>query len=114
MDHMLEHGPVGLWRSATGTAAAVFGEEMLFAGDGTGELRGYSALFGEEREPFTWRMVARARIGITMAGDQEEMLVEMELRRQASDVGESVVMAEPGSDGFGPAAFPLAFIRSSG
>ncbi|MGV9306524.1 hypothetical protein [Nonomuraea sp. NPDC003727] len=112
---MLERGPVGRWRSALGTAAALVGEEVVFAADGTGLLRSYSALFGED-EPlaFRWRMEGRAQVRILLVGPEEEgeeddegLVVTMEFRRHDTDTGATTVLAEPGRDAFWPATWPL-------
>jgi hypothetical protein len=103
---MLERGPIGVWRPALGTAAALFGEEVVFREDGTGESRTSSAIFGPEVLPFQWHMLNRGEIWIR-PDDEEARVVVMEFRRMATDVGEVTALVEAGQEAFWPSDHPL-------
>ncbi|GAA3113185.1 hypothetical protein [Streptosporangium carneum] len=114
---MLEHGPVGRWRTAIGTAGALFGEEILFTEDGTGLLTTHSVIFGTERSSFRWRMDGPARLRIHLVDSEEdvdrETVVAMEFRSHDSDVGRQTVLAEQGKKGFWLVSDPLERIGDS-
>ncbi|MFI6818989.1 hypothetical protein ACIBG7_41805 [Nonomuraea sp. NPDC050328] len=102
---------VGRWRSANGTAGVLFGDEVVFAADGTGELRHHSALHGEETLAFRWRMEGEAVLRLRLIDDEEDEdeddLVGVEFRAHESDAGRHVVLAEAGRDGFWLCLDPL-------
>ena len=47
--------PLGVWRTALGSASALVGDVLTLTMDGTGTLESSGALRGEERLPLLWR-----------------------------------------------------------
>lgn len=123
----LERGPVGRWRTASGTAGALVGDEVVFAPDGTGRLFTHSVAFGAETLEFRWHMRGRARLWIRLTdadaeaeagnadgdnadGDEDGVVVSMETRFHDTDAGRHVVLAETGRSGFWLLLDPLEWI----
>jgi len=110
--------PLGRWRSATGTFAAM-GDEWHFRTDGTGEWHAWSGAHGEERSTFVWRTDGVRRIALRWDGDDEDELwdsVAYDFRFIDTDVGRALVLYEldglterlSGRIAFSWGLFPLA------
>ncbi|PID96480.1 MAG: hypothetical protein CSA84_04940 [Actinomycetales bacterium] len=56
--------PLGVWRTALGTAGAVMGESITFNADGTGRLDTHSAMRGNESFELVWRHMGEGRLQI--------------------------------------------------
>ncbi|MEV7010507.1 hypothetical protein [Streptosporangium sp. NPDC051022] len=103
IDEILDHGPIGRWRTASGTAIVLVGDEMVFARDGTGRLFTHSVAFGTETLEFRWRMLSRTRLWIRPTDadeDEDGTVVSVETRSHETDTGRHTVLAETGQSGF--------------
>ena len=117
---ILQHGPVGVWRSSAGSADALFADDVRFEPDGTGLVTSRSLLRGTEETPFHWAMAEPGRIRLRFVPDGTEdepdywTSVPIEIRRQDNDLGAVDVIAEVGRDGFWWMAGPLRWLGPVG
>jgi len=54
-DWAIEHGPIGVWQTASGTANVLMHSVLTLSQDGTGSVAHHSTLSGQETFSLLWR-----------------------------------------------------------
>lgn len=120
---ILQHGPVGDWRTSAGTADALGASDVRFNPDGTGMVLLRSMMHGTEKVPFLWAMAEPARLRIRYRpkpgeapDDPDEWhTLRLEFQRQCNDIGELDVLAQVGAlEGFWFLLDPLRWVGPVG
>lgn len=117
---VLEHGPVGLWRTSAGSADVLGVDDVRFDPDGTGLITTRSVLFGTEDVPFLWAVDEPGRLRVRVQAEQDDPeeddepdfwgSVRLEFRRQHHDLGEEEILCEAGRNGFWWLDKPLRWV----
>jgi hypothetical protein len=107
-------GPVGHWVTARGSFDVVARDQIWFLPDGRGHIAGHSALFGDSRFNFLWRVPMRGWLEVCglpdsgdVAADEPWARIKMEFAEHTTDTGTDLTLREGGTDGFWIIPSPL-------
>lgn len=107
--------PLGTWRTFQGTFSNVMGAELTFGADGSGTVRRWSGMLGEDETPMLWRHLGSGELWVCLVFDDEDPAdldpdeagerFRYEAQHQATDAGTSPVLMnhESEPDGWIPA-----------
>ena len=64
--------PIGIWTTVLGTADVLENDALCLLPDGTGSLRSWSVVHGEETLPLMWKHVQPGTLSISVIYDLDE------------------------------------------